>query len=193
MALDLFLFEHLVAPGFEMGKAALETARAPAVEPQAGARHILEETPVMAHHHNRGGERVQLRFQPFDRRQVEMIGRLVEQENIGHRCERARQNRAPRLAAREVAWVFLAGETKMAEQVKRAVAVVAFAKTGLDISAHVGVTGEVRLLREIAQDAARLDETRPVIGLDEPGGDLHQCGLARSVAPDKAHAVAGGD
>ena len=40
-------------------------------------------------------------FEPFDRRQVEVIGRLVEEQNIWFWCERADDCRSARFAAGE--------------------------------------------------------------------------------------------
>ena len=57
----------------------------------------------------------------------------------------------------------------------------------------VGKAREVRLLRQIAHGRARLHEARAAIGLDEPGGDLQQGGLARAVAADEAGPLAGRD
>ncbi len=50
----LFLGQHLVAPGLEGGKAALDAARLPAVEPDRGARQVGEKPPVVADHDQRG-------------------------------------------------------------------------------------------------------------------------------------------
>ena len=61
--------------------------------------------------------RSQSRFQPFDGRQVEMVGRLVEQQDVGLGRQHVGQRRAPRLAAREPRRVFLAGEAQLLQQV----------------------------------------------------------------------------
>ena len=42
------------------------------------------------------------RLQPFDGRQIEVVGRLVEQQDVGIGRQHVRERRAPRLAAREV-------------------------------------------------------------------------------------------
>ena len=56
----------------------------------------------MADQHEGAALSRQSGFQPLDGRQIEMIGGLVKQENVGSRCQHARQRRAPQLAAREM-------------------------------------------------------------------------------------------
>ena len=51
-------------------------------------------------------------FQPFDGRQVEMVGRLVEDQDVGLRRQHARQRRAPRLAAGKPRRLLVAGEAR---------------------------------------------------------------------------------
>ena len=53
VALDLFLFQHLVAPVLEGGEALLQPARLAAVQPHRGAREIFQKAPVMADQHQR--------------------------------------------------------------------------------------------------------------------------------------------
>ena len=48
VALELLLFELLVAPGLEGGKALLEAARAAAIEPDRRARQVGKQAPVVA-------------------------------------------------------------------------------------------------------------------------------------------------
>jgi len=68
----------------------------------------LQKSPVVADDHESGAGDFQLRLEPLDRRQIEMIGRLVEKHNIGLRRERAGKRRSPRLAARKPRRIFLA-------------------------------------------------------------------------------------
>ena len=103
MARDLLLFEQRVAPGFEGGEALIEPARAAAIEPDGRAGQIGEQAPVVADQHESGARLRKLLFQPFDRDEIEMVGRLVEQQNVRIGRERARQRRAARLAARQAA------------------------------------------------------------------------------------------
>ena len=105
--LALFFGQQHVAPFLEMGKAALDAPRRAAVEPDRRARQRREEAPVVADDHQRGAPRVELALQPFDGGEVEMIGRLVEQQDVGRRRQHAGERGAARFAAGEMRRVFL--------------------------------------------------------------------------------------
>ncbi len=135
----------------------------------------------------------QLVLQPFDRRQVEMVGRLVEQQNVGLGRQHARERSAPRLAAGKARGVFVAGETELFEQVARAMGVVAGREARLHIRERGGKARQVRFLRQISDGGAGLGETRAAIGFHRSGGDLQECGFARAVAADQADALAFAD
>ena len=53
------------------------------------------------------------------------------------------------------------------------------------------MSGEVGLLRQVAERRSGLHETAAAIGLDQAGGDLEQRRLARAVAADQAEPVGG--
>ena len=55
----------------------------------------------MRDEHDGAGVLGEKRFEPFDRLDVEMVGRLVEQQQLGLRDQRARQQRPPAPAARQ--------------------------------------------------------------------------------------------
>ena len=114
-AVELVLFAFLlrqqhVAPFLEMGKAAFDAARAAAVEPDRRARERREKAPVVADDYQCGAAGIEVALQPFDRGQVEMIGRLVEQQDIGRRRQHARERGTARFAAGEMGRVFVTGE-----------------------------------------------------------------------------------
>ena len=50
---------------------------------QHGARQVREEPPVVTHHHVGAAPARKLLLQPLDGRQVEMVGGLVEQHDVG--------------------------------------------------------------------------------------------------------------
>ena len=100
LVLVAFLFfEHLIAPFLERRETALDAPRDAAIEPYGGARQSREEAPVVADQDQRGARIGEFAFQPFDRRQVEVIGRLVEQQDVGRRREYAGDCGAARFAA----------------------------------------------------------------------------------------------
>src|SRR5262245_9898365 len=122
-----------------------------------------------------------------------MVGRLVEEKNVGGRREDAHERGAPRLAAREAMGFLVAREAELVQEILRAMRIIAWRRPRLDEGARGGEPGEVGLLREIADSRPRLDEARAAIGLREPRGDPEQRRLARPVASDEAQAIALGD
>src|SRR4051794_36276346 len=119
-----------------------------------------------------------------------MIGRLVKQQNVRLGREDPRERGTPRLPARKARGVLVAGEAELFEQVARAMQIVARRKTCLHIGKRGGKARQVRLLREIADGGAGLREPRAAIRLDGSGCYLEQGRLTRSVAADKATALA---
>ena len=189
----LFVGQHVVAPALEGGESALDPARLAAVEPDRAARQVGEKAPVVADHHDRGAAACEFLLQPFDGGKVEVIGRLVEQQDVGGGCEHARKCRPPGLAAGELGRILIAAEPELLQEVARLTAIVAGAEAGLHISEGRGRAGEIGLLRQISNRGPRLHEARPPVGLDQPGGNAQQRRLARPVAADQAHAFAGRD
>ena len=121
-----------------------------------------------------------------------MVGRLVQQQDVGRGRQHPRQRRAAGLAAGDMRGVLVAGEAELFDEIARLVMVVAGAEAGLDIGQRRLVLAEVRLLRQIADGGARLHEAAAAVGLDETGGDLQQRRFARAVAADQADALARG-
>ena len=64
--------------------------------------------------------------------------------------------------------------------------IVAGRKPRLDERADRGKAGEIRVLRQIADGRARLQEAAAAVRLDLACGDLEKCRLARPVTADKA-------
>ena len=149
----------------------------------------------MADQHDAGSHAGQLAFQPLDAWQVEMVGRLVEQQDVRRWRKRAGQRCAARLAAGQGAGVFLAGQAELFQQIAGAVAVfVGFGdQPRLDIRQRGREAGQVRLLRQIANGGAGLGEPATGIRLHQAGGNAQQGGLAGAVAADQAQPIAGGD
>ncbi|MCY1243414.1 hypothetical protein D9M72_564280 [compost metagenome] len=148
--LQFLSLQHLVAPGLEMGKAAIEPARLATIEPDGRRRDLLQEAPVVRDQHQRRTAAGKLIFQPFDRRQVEVVGRFVKQQDVRFRRHDARQCRTARLTARKARRVFFAGQAQMLQQVGDAIGIVARAETGFGIGLHRVVAVEIRRLVQIA-------------------------------------------
>ena len=149
----------------------------------------------MADQHDAGAHPGQFPLQPLDAGQVQMIGRLVEQQDVGRGSQRAGQRRAACFAAGQGRRVFVARKAEFLEQIQRAVATVRRrgVKPRLDISQGGAEAGQIGFLRQVLDRRAGLGEALAGIGLHQPGGDAQQCRFAGTVAPDQADPVAGGD
>src|SRR5207245_386534 len=80
---------------------AREVQRLAAVELEHRVCHGLEEPAVVRDDHDRRVQCLELALEPFEALDVEVIGRLVEQEEVGIAAEGAREGRARQLAAGE--------------------------------------------------------------------------------------------
>ena len=72
-----------------------------AIEFQNPARHIVEEVAIVGDEDDAAFIFAQRVLQPLHRLRVEMVGRLVEQENVGRVEQELAQRHAAALAARE--------------------------------------------------------------------------------------------
>src|SRR3974390_3065788 len=99
-----------------MREAAFEPARRTAVEPHGGPGEVGEEAPVMADDDQRRPASFELALEPFDGRQIQMVGWLVQQQDVGRGSEHARKRGAPGLAAGEMLRVFLTRQSALLEQ-----------------------------------------------------------------------------
>ena len=187
--LAFFFGEHLVAPGLECGKAAIDLPDLAAIEPGGRARQVGQEAAVVADQHQRAAASCELAFQPFDGRQIEMVGRLIQEQDIGRGRQYPRQRRAASFAAGEMRRVFVVAKRELLQQIARPIAVIAGAQALLDIGKCRCKAGEVRLLRQIADGRAGLHKAAAGIGFDGACRDLQQRRLAGAVAPDQADAL----
>jgi hypothetical protein len=108
----------LLAPGVP---GALEVLRAPALELEHGGADRLEEPAVVRDEHDGGVERLQVRLQPLERGDVEVVRRLVEQQQVRVARQRAGQRGARELPAGERRQVAVEMRVAEPEPVQRAV------------------------------------------------------------------------
>src|ERR1700690_3016563 len=101
VALELLLLELHVTPGLERAEALIEAAGAATVEPDRGAGQVGKQPLVVADQRKRRTAFGEPRLKPLDHDQIEMIGRLVEQQNLGSWAQGPDQSRAARFAARQ--------------------------------------------------------------------------------------------
>ena len=189
VAFYLLGLERLVAPRFVGGEAAVEPAGEAAVEPNRRSREIAEQPAVMADEHERRARFREPALQPFDGDDVEMVGGLVEQQQLGFGRQRPGDRRAPRLAAGKMAGVGVGVEPGLIEQRAGAIGLGLVEAMRGEIERR-GEAGEVRGLFEIGHRQARLHEALARIGRDLAGGDAQQRRFAGAVAADQRDALA---
>ena len=80
---------------------ALERIAPAALQLQHPAGDVVEEVAVMGHHHHGAGVIVQRMLQPGDAFGVQMVGRLVQQQQVGLFQQQLAQRHPPLLAARQ--------------------------------------------------------------------------------------------
>ena len=193
VALELLLLELHVAPGLERAETLIEAAGAAAIEPDRGAGQVGKQPLVVADQRQRRAAIREVRLQPFDRDQIEVIGRLVEQQDLGLRAQDPDQRRAARFAAGETAGIGVRIDPELGHHGSRRIRIVEIAKPGKDIVERGGEAGHVRLLRQIGEARGRLDEAASPVSRHLARGDAKQGRFARSVAPDDGDPVASGN
>ena len=89
----------------------------PAIELQRPLRDVVEEVAVVGDQHDAAGVVREIAFQPRHRLRVQMVGRLVQQQDVGLGEQQLGERDAPLLAARELLDLGLA--RRAAQRVQR--------------------------------------------------------------------------
>ncbi len=147
----------------------------------------------MADQQETGGEIGEIFLEPFDRRDVEMVRRLVEKQDVRLADDRPREADAPPLAAREIDETSVGRDIDGVERRLDAIARLALGGGRQALCDEGGcrqIRIEHRFLRHIGDGGARLLEALAAVELDEPGKCLEQRRLAAAVAADEAGAIA---
>jgi hypothetical protein len=185
-------FQHLLGPILEGAVTAIEAAQQAAIEPQHPVRQSAQECPVVADGEQRAAKGLELLLEPFDGRQIEMVGRLVEQQQRRARYQGARQVGAARLAAREFGRRLVAGEIEPRQHVgdaRRRLGPGFDPEPAAHIIGDACAGAEARFLRQIGDARTRLHEARARIELDLAGQHAQQGRFAGAVATDQAGAL----
>ena len=105
---ELTLREYVLAGARDLGALepplvprAGEVEPAPTLELEHRRRHRLEEPAIVCDEDHRSVERGELTLEPLEVRHVEVVGGLVEEEQVGVAAERAGERGARQLAAGE--------------------------------------------------------------------------------------------
>ena len=136
---------------------------------QHGVADGLQEPAVVGDQDDGGVHLGERSLEPFERGDVEVVGRLVEQEQVRLRGQRAGERGAGQLAAREgreVAVELVHAEAEAANRLARLVA-PAVAAGGLEAGLRFGVGGERRLARVGRHPLLELGEA--TLDLEHPG------------------------
>ena len=132
----------LLEPG---GVVALPGDARATIELEDPAGDVVEEVAVVGHRHDRAGVHLQRPLQPGHRLGVEMVGRLVQEQQVGLGQEQPAQRHPPSLATRERPDVGVA--RREAERVHGDLegAVELPGAGGIDLGLEVGLLGQQRV------------------------------------------------
>jgi hypothetical protein len=144
----------------------------------------------MADHQHAARVIEQLLLQPFDGRQIEMVGRFVQQHEIGLGCQHPRQGRAPPFAARQRLRIASAVKAQVIERPRHAIVMLIRTEPARDIGRDGAAGGEARTLRQIADFQTRLHEAFTGIELHFAGECPQDGRLAAAIGADQADAFA---
>ncbi len=73
----------------------------PAIELEDPARDVVEEVPVVRDRDDRAGIRSEVMLEPRDRFRIQVVRRLVEEQQVRSAQQQAAERDAPALAARQ--------------------------------------------------------------------------------------------
>ncbi len=149
----------------------------------------------MRHRHGgqtRAGEKF---FQPEDALDVQVVGWLVQQQQLRIACQRPRQRDALAPAARQLAHRTLgprggAGQIHLGDQRVDARLVIAGQQAFTDHVVHRGRGVQRRRLRQVSHAQASPPSHLAVVRRQRAGQDLQQRGLAGAVRANQPHPIA---
>ena len=187
-----FFGVDLLFPGFVPAEADFLAAQIAAVEPDGRAGEAFQEGAVVADDQECAAIAIEPTFEEFDGRQIEMVRRLVHQQQVGILRQRAGNGGAALLAAAGALGrtahidAELAGDRLDLVFLRRVHAV--------ERPIHQrGVARKIGILFEQDDARAGLDLARPCIGFQLAVDHAEQRGLPDPVAADQGQPVAGPD
>ena len=170
----LGLRQALGAHALESGVVAAVASDLALVQVQRHPRDCVQELPVMADDHQRAGVALQPGFQPHQGVQVEVVGGLVQQQQVGRAHQRARQLQPHAPTTREAVdgRIELGGPKAQAQQqglgtragVKGAGLVQCGVRLGHGVAVVGGLGGPQRRLRALQRQVAFEHEVGGAVG-----------------------------
>ncbi len=167
------------------------------VDPKDAMGEGVEESSVVAHTNDCAACFCEELLEPEGGFKVEMVGRLIQQQNVGLIDEGLRKGGAAQLAAAEMPHRRFGIEAEWGDDhigtVVEFLAALIGGQAVHDEIAH-GLCGlEIDLLREVADAGARQQEAFSRIGLEFLHDEAHQRGFASAIAADEADFIAFAD
>src|SRR6266545_1646355 len=171
-----------------------EVRRASGLELEHRRRRRLEKPPVVRHEDDGRVERGELVLEPLEARDVEVVRRLVEEQQVGVASERARERGPRQLAARErlerAVEVFLAEAEAAHDGADPLAPVVAAGVLQASLSSRVEGEG----LRAVVAVRHRvLQASQLLLGRDEVGRAREDVFAQREAAQERGPLVVEGD
>ena len=149
----------------------------------------------MRHEHHRAGVLGQEGFEPGDGLDIEVVGRLVEQQQLRLADQRARQQHAPLPSARQRVDIDLGRQLQPRHHhvgLVRALPLVVRIECTETLTHHFGdgaIGRQRHILNEPRHARARLPPHGAPIGREIAGDDLHQRRLAGAITADDRDAL----
>ncbi len=140
---------------------------------------------------HRAGERVERLFELFDRREVEMVGRFVEHEQIGAVGHQQRQRRPRSLAWRQRSGTpvdMLGAEAELGEQ-RAGIRHRQSGRRGERVEQRLVAEQRRPRLLDLADDHAGTQRRRSGIRMQSSEQQRDQRGLPAAVRPDQRHPI----
>ncbi len=130
----------------------------------------------------------QMRLEPADRRDIEVVRRLIEEHEFGFRRDQPHERGPPPFAARGGIGARAEIEAHPLGRHLGPPVLGRIEALGREI-AERREGAEIRILLHVAHAHARARHAAAAVGLDQARHDLHQRRFARPVAPDKRQPV----
>ena len=180
---EVFLFPGLIAPGLEMRETLLLPPHLTPVDPKRGAGQRGQKCPVVRDQHiGRAGLR-QFGFQPTDRLNVEMVGRLIEQHQLRRLGQKLGQRRAPPLTARGLRHIGLKPQFQPGRRRFDPPSLIR-TKIAQRIIAEGRIALKIRLLLHIARMGPGRQSPGALVGFNKTRHHLEKCGFSRTIPAD---------
>src|ERR1700691_5559798 len=187
-----FRFQEMAIGSFD----AKESVLVNAIEFDHIVCYVFEEVAVMAHNYAGEGCALQQFFQPFYSGKIEVIGRLVEQKDVGILYQpsdygepfapTAGQSRGVRFEIKEAS----AAESFFRAEREILIRYAGASQSRFDDEPARGLRRELGNLFHKAEFGAFANGHFTSVGLHAADEDFEQCGFARTVGADQADALA---